>query len=63
MPDVVNSMLLKFADDIKLYQGVSSSTDHDNFYFIEDIDWISTWGEQSLMSFNTDKYHVMTLGR
>ena len=34
--------------------------DHDILQ--QDIDQISIWGEQSLMCFNTDKCHVMTLG-
>ena len=54
------AMLLMFADDTKLYRTISSPNDH---ILQEDIDQISTWGEQSLMSFNTDKCHVMTLGR
>ena len=61
MPDVIDGMLLMFADDVKLYQTISSPIDHDILQ--QDIGWISTWGEQSLMSFNTDKCHVMTLGR
>ena len=31
-------------------------------YLRVDTDQISTWGEQSLMSFNTDKCHMVTLG-
>ena len=50
-----------FADDTKLYRIISSPTDHDILQ--QDIDRISAWGEQSLMSFNTDKCQVMTLGR
>ena len=61
MPDVVNSMLLMFANDIKLYQTIISV--HDNDALQQDIDNISAWGEQSLMSFNLDKCHVMTFGR
>ena len=61
MPDVIDSMLLMFVDDTKLYQTISSPIDHDILQ--EDIDRISAWGEQSLMSFNTDKCQVMTLGR
>ena len=61
MPDVIDSMLLMFADDTKLYRTISSPIDHD--ILKQDIDRISAWGEQSLMSFNTDKCQVMTLGR
>ena len=61
MPNVTDGMLLMFADDTKLYWTISSPNNHDILQ--QDIDQISTWGEQSLMSFHTDKCHVMTLGR
>ena len=61
MPDVVNSMLLMFADDTKLYRTITSV--HDNNALQQDIDSVSAWGEQSLMFFNLDKCHVMTFGR
>ena len=61
MPDVIDSMLLMFADDTKLYRTISSPIDHDILQ--QDIDRIGVWGEQSLMSFSTDKCPVMTLGR
>ena len=61
MPDVIDSMLLMFADDTKLYRTICSPIHHDILQ--QDIDRISAWGEQSLMSFNTDKCQVMTLGR
>ena len=41
-------MLLMFADATKLYRTISSPTDHDILQ--QDIDRVSTWGEQSLMS-------------
>ena len=61
MPDVVNSMLLMFADDTKLYRTITSV--HDSNALQQDIDSVSAWGEQSLMFFNLDKCHVMTFGR
>ena len=61
MPDVVNSMLLMFADNTKLYRTIISV--HDNDALQQDIDNISTWHEQTLMSLNLDKCHVMTFGR
>ena len=61
MPDVIKSMLLMFADDTKLYRTITSS--YDCNILQQDIDHISTWGEQSLMSFNLDKCHVMTFGK
>ena len=44
MPDVINSMLLMFADDTKLYRTISSPIDHDILQ--QDIDRIGAWGEQ-----------------
>ena len=41
-------MLLMFADATKLYRTISSPIDHD--ILLQDIDRVSTWGEQSLMS-------------
>ena len=43
-------MLLMFADDTNLYQTMTSV--HDSNALQQDIDNISAWGEQSLMSFN-----------
>ena len=43
MPDVINSMLLMFADDTKLYRTISSPIDHDILQ--QDIDRIGAWGE------------------
>ena len=48
MPDVIDSLLLTFAGDIKLYRTISSPNDHGILQ--QDIDWISTWDGQSLMS-------------
>ena len=50
-----------FADDTKLYCTITSP--HDCTILQQDIDLISTWGKNSLMSFNFDKCHVMTFGK
>ena len=61
MPNVINSMLLMFADDTKLYHTIDSSQDHNILQ--NDIDQLCVWGDRSLMSFNLDKCHVMSFGR
>jgi len=61
MPNIINSTLLMFADDTKLYHTITSP--HDCNILQQDIDQISTWGDHSLMSFNFDKCHVMTFGK
>ena len=53
--------LLMFCDDTKLYQTIISV--HNNNALQQDIDNISAWDEQSLMSFNLDECRVMTFGR
>ena len=58
---VVNSTLLMFADDTKLSRTITSS--HDSNILQNDIDSIGIWGEQSLMSFNLGKCHMMSFGR
>ena len=61
MPNVINSMLLMFADDTKLYRTINSSQDHNILQ--NDIDQLFVWGDRSLMSFNLDKCHVMSFVR
>jgi len=48
MPDGINSTLLMFANDTKLYRTITLP--HDCNILQQDIDQISTWGEHSLMS-------------
>ena len=50
-----------FADNTKLNQTIRLI--HNNNALQQDIDNISARGEQSLMSFNLNKCHVMTFGR
>ena len=60
MPNVINSMLLMFADDTKLYRTIDSQ---DHNILQQDIDQLCVWGDRSLMSFNLDKCHVMSFRR
>jgi len=61
MPNVINSKLLMFADDTKLYCTIA--TPNDCNILQQDIDQISTWSNHSLMSFNFDECHVMTFAK
>ena len=58
---VINSMLLMFADDTKLYRSIVLPEDHTTLQ--HDIDQLCAWGDQSLISFNLEKCHVMTFGK
>ena len=61
MPNVINYILLMFADDTKLYRTIDSSQDHNILQ--HNIDQLCVWGGKSLMYFNLDKYHVMSFGK
>ena len=54
MPNVINSMLLMFADDTKLYRTIDSSQDHNILQ--NDIDQLCVWGDRSLMSAHKINY-------
>ena len=61
MPNVINSILLMFADDTKLYRTIDSPQDHNILQ--HDTDQLCVWDDRSPMSFNLDKCHVMSFGR
>ena len=61
MLNVINSILLIFADDTKLYRTIDSSKDHNILQ--HNIDQLCVWGDQSVMSFNLDKCNVMSFGK
>ena len=61
LPDTVQSNILLFADDTKIFNKVSSfedATKHQN-----DINVLNEWSDKWLLRFNTDKCHVLTLGK
>ena len=61
MPNVINSMLLMFADDTKLYRTIDSPQDHTALQ--HDIDQLCAWGDHFSNVLNLDKCHVMTFGK
>ena len=61
LPDVVQSNVLLFADDTKIFKQVTTKEDADALQ--NDIDALNIWSEKWLLKFNTDKCHVLTLGK
>ena len=61
LPDSVRSNILLFADDTKIFHQVSSK--EDAIQLQKDIDALNNWSEKWLLKFNTDKCHVLTLGK
>ena len=61
LPDTVRSNILLFADDTKIFRRVSTIEDAEALQ--NDIDALNRWSEMWLLKFNTDKCHVLTLGK
>ena len=61
LPDVVKSNILLFADDTKIFHQVKSR--EDALLLQKDIDELQQWSDKWLLRFNTDKCHVITLGK
>ena len=61
LPDVVKSNILLFADDTKIFNQVKSRSDA--LLIQEDINELEQWSDKWLLRFNTDKCHVLTLGK
>ena len=59
MTDVVQSPLLLFADDAKLYREIS--TVEDQLILQKDLEELRTWSKTSLLEFNAEKSVKMTL--
>jgi len=60
LPDEVSSLIYMFADDTKLYKGISTNTDRQQLQ--SDIDKLVMWSTRWRLLFNLDKCKVMTLG-
>ena len=56
----INSNMLKFADDTKLYRGINSI--EDSVMLQEDLDRLIEWSNLWQMSFNVSKCKVMHIG-
>ena len=61
LSDVVQSNILLFADDTKIFSKVSSKDDA--VVLQKDIDALNRWSDMWLLKFNTDKCHVLTMGK
>ena len=61
LPDSVQSNLLLFADDTKIFRQVSTTEDAEALQ--KDIDALNLWSEKWLLKFNIDKCHVLSLGK
>ena len=61
LPDSIKSNILLFADDTKIFRQVSCRDDATVLQ--DDIDALNSWTEKWLLKFNTDKCHVLTLGK
>ena len=61
LPDVVQSNILLFADDTKIFNKVTSIDDSRKLQ--KDIDALNCWSDKWLLKFNTDKCHVLTMGK
>ena len=61
LPDTIQSNILLFADDTKIFNKVSSFEDAAKLQ--NDIHALNEWSDKWLLRFNTDKCHVLTLGK
>jgi len=59
--DNILSKVLKFADDTKLISAVATAQDITNV--TNDLHNLASWSDDWMMLFNTDKCHVLHLGR
>ena len=59
--ELTGGLIKKFADDTKCYRAVESEEDREKFQLM--LDSLSHWSLEWQMAFNTDKCHVMHLGR
>ena len=60
LPDIINCTVKLFADDAKLFTGVSSHSDAEAMQ--ADLDALGSWSVSWQMTFNQDKCNVMHFG-
>ena len=58
--DLVQSNLKMFADDIKIYRAIYSTSD--SLLLQQDLDKLSEWAQKWLLRFSVPKCVVLTLG-
>ena len=61
LPEALNSDSFMFADDTKLFRTITSKCDA--LVLQSDIDALQSWSNKWLLRFNSDKCHVLTLGK
>ena len=61
LPEVITSDALLFADGTKIFHPVRSQ--EDALVLQEDINSLTKWSHKWLLKFNTNKCHVLTLGK
>ena len=61
LPETVKSQVFLFADDTKVFKQIKSL--EDSALLQNDIDALDKWTEKWLLKFNSDKCHVLTLGK
>ena len=61
LPQLVNSELFMFADDIKLFREITSLTDQDILQ--DDINTLKMWSDEWLLKFNHNKCKSLSISR
>jgi len=60
MPIAVNSSILQFADDLKMFKVIKGTQDFQELQ--NDIDMLLVWADKWLLRFNVSKCYVLHLG-
>ena len=61
LPEAITSDTFLFADDTKILRQITSG--QDALTLLSDIDKVNEWSEKWLLKFNTEKCHVLALGK
>ena len=61
LPDGISSNISLFADDTKIYNRVVN--EEDSKVLQNDLEYLNEWSRKWLLNFNTDKCHVLSLGK
>ena len=61
LPELLDSKTFMFADDTKLFRKINSK--NDALILQSDITSLEAWSNKWLLEFNSDKCHILTLGK
>ena len=61
LEDGISSLILKFADDTKMFRKISNAAD--SYILQEDLDTLVQWSKKWQMTFNVEKCKVMHIGK